>query len=229
MKRILLILPLVLGAAVAEETGFVSMFNGMDLEGWEGKPGGWYVEDGAITAESTAENPVPKHHYLYWTGGAPDDFVLRFRYRIIGPGGNSGVQFRSERRPDWDVWGYQADIEAGDEWTGCLFQHDRNGVVMRGFRARIAEDGSRTEEQFAEPAALLKVVKEGDWNDYEIRAEGHQISLHINGQLMCEVEDHDATYFRDKGIIALQMHPGPPMKIQFKDLRIHGRAPAEAE
>ena len=202
----------------AEEEGFRSMFNGKDLTGWESKPGGWWVEDGAITSQSTKEKPCVKHHYLYWTGGEPADFVLRLKYKLVG--GNSGVQFRSQRRPDFDTWGYQADMEAGPQWTGCLFQHSRGGVVMRGKRAVIAEDGTRKEEEFASPAELQKTVKPDDWNDYEIVARGTKIILRINGELMCEVDDRDAKLACRKGIIALQMHPGPPMKVQFKDLRI---------
>jgi len=202
----------------ADEQGFVSMFNGKDLAGWEGKPGGWWVEDGAITAQSTKEKPCVKAHYLYWKGGEPADFAMRFKYKIID--GNSGVQFRSKRRPEYDTWGYQADIEAGTQWTGCLFQHDRGGVVMRGNRAVIAEDGNRKEEEFAPGSELQKVIKPNDWNDYEILAKGSRIVLRINGKLMSEVDDRDKKMACHKGIIALQMHPGPPMKVQFKDLRI---------
>jgi len=201
------------------------MFNGEDLTGWESKPGGWWVEDGAITSESTEDKPCLKHHYLYWKDDEPGDFVLRFKFKLVG--GNSGVQFRSEPRPDFDTWGYQADMDADGQWTGCLFQHDRGGVVMRGFKAVIAEDGTRTEEEIADSAELIKKVKMEDWNEYEVVAEGSHISLSINGQLMCEVDDKDAKYSRAKGLIALQMHPGPPMKVQFKDLRIKVMDPDE--
>ena len=145
----LLVFLSVLGTArgVEDENGFVSMFNGKDLAGWEGKPGGWWVEDGAITGQSTPEKPCLKPHYLYWKGGEPADFVLRFQYKLVG--GTSGIQFRSQVRPDWDTWGYQADMEAGTQWTGCLFQHSRGGVVMRGKTATIAEDGTRTEQDSA--------------------------------------------------------------------------------
>jgi hypothetical protein len=111
-------------------------------------------------------------------------------------------------------------MEAGDQWSGCLFQHDRGGVVMRGYKAVIAADGTKQEEQFASSEELQKVIKPGKWNDYEIRAEGPRIQLRINGTLMCEVVDSDEKMARDKGVIALQMHPGPPMKVQFKDLKI---------
>jgi hypothetical protein len=204
--------------AAEDEKGFVPMFNGKDLAGWEGKPGGWWVENGAITSQSTEENPCLKHHYLYWKNGEPADFVLRFQYKLVG--GNSGVQIRSQTRPNWDTWGYQADMEAGTQWTGCLFQHDRGGVVMRGKKAVVAEDGSRTEEEFATGEELQKKIRPDDWNDYEIIARGSRIVLKINGHLMCEVDDRDAKFACKKGIIALQMHPGPPMKVQFRNMRI---------
>lgn len=227
VKRIVIlglaISPLLLIPAVAgdNEADFVSMFNGRDLEGWEGLPGKWWVEDEAITAESTEENPCLTHHYLYWRVGKPADFILRFEYRIMGEGANSGVHIRSEERPDFDIWGYQADIEAGDQWTGCLFQHDRGGVVMRGKRAVISEDGERKEEEFACPEALQEHIRADDWNEYEVIARGSQIALYINGHLMSEVDDRDKEMSRSQGHIALQMHPGPPMKVQFRNLRIN--------
>ncbi|MGZ8939948.1 MAG: 3-keto-disaccharide hydrolase, partial [Limisphaerales bacterium] len=96
------------GLCASAEEGFIPLFNGQNLDGWDGKPGWWRVEDGAITAESTAEKPCDKHNYLVWRGGEPSDFELRFDYRIVG--GNSGVQFRSREIQDWDMRGYQADF-----------------------------------------------------------------------------------------------------------------------
>jgi len=207
-----------LTAAPVEEEGFVPIFNGKDLSGWDGKEGGWWVEDGAITSESTAEKPCLKHHYLFWETAKPADFILRFRYKLVG--GNSGVQIRSKKLDGYDAWGYQADMESPGQWTGCLFQHDREAVVKRGFTAVIAEDGSRQDTPIGDPAELQNVVKEGEWNDYEVSAIGSKITLRINGELMCEVDDRDAKMACKDGYIAVQMHPGPPMKIQFKDLRI---------
>src|SRR5512139_3231124 len=131
---------LLIGSAAAAELepGFVSMFNGKDLSGWEGKPGWWRVEDGAITSESTKEKPCPSAHYLMWRGGKPADFEMRLEFRLLGAGGNSGIQFRSLEVPEWDTSGYQADIENGDQWTGCLFEHTRGGVCMRGEEVVIA-------------------------------------------------------------------------------------------
>lgn len=204
--------------ASGQEEGFVSMFNGRDLTGWEGKPGGWWVEDGAIASQSTEEKPCVKHHYLYWRGGRPADFELRLSYRIVG--GNSGIQFRSKEVPPWDTDGYQADLEAGPQWTGALFQHRRGGVAMRGEKVVIDEDGNKTITSLGDPAELQKHIKPNDWNDYRIIAKGPEVILEINGVVMSHAIDRDAKMACRSGVIALQMHPGPPMKVQFRDLRI---------
>jgi hypothetical protein len=226
----------VAGLVQAAEPGFEPMFNGKDLTGWEGKPGAWRVEDGAITAESTPENPCKRAHYIFWRGGRPGNFEMRAEFRLQGTGGNSGIQFRSREVGDWDISGYQADIENGVQWTGCLFEHQRGGVVMRGEKALIASDGKKkveplltAEEKAKLPhtspedslsAALMKQVKPGEWNTYTIVARGPEIALWINGIKMCEVRDEQTGAAARDGVIALQMHPGPPMKIQFRNLRI---------
>lgn len=204
--------------AAEEEEGFVSMFNGRDLSGWEGKEGGWWVEDGAITSQSTKEKPCVKHHYLMWRGGQPADFELRLCYRVVG--GNSGIQFRSKELPNWDTNGYQADLEAGQQWSGALFQHRRGGVAMRGEKAVIKEDGSKEVERIGDTAELQKKIKANDWNEYHIIARGPELILKINDVVMSHAIDRDRKQACHKGVIALQMHPGPPMEVQFRNLRI---------
>lgn len=200
------------------EPGFRSMFNGRDLAGWEGKAGWWWVEDGAITSQSTPEKPCEQAHYLMWRGGKPGDFELRLEYRLVG--GNSGIQFRSRELADWDTSGYQADIEDGDQWTGCLFEHTRGGVSMRGERSVIAADGTKEVTALGDPKALLAKVRKQDWNRYHIVARGNEITLSINDVVMCQAVDNQTGLAAREGVIALQMHPGPPMKIQFRNLRI---------
>ncbi len=201
-----------------DETGFVSMFNGKDLSGWEGRPGAWRVEGDAIVGQSTTEKPCESTHYLYWKGRKPENFIMRFQIKLTG--GNSGVQFRSETRPNFDTFGYQADFDETNKWTGCLFQHRRGAVVTRGNRSIISEKGERQDTAFATMESLAKKLKKDDFNDYEIEANGSKVTLRINGELMCEVDDRDAKNACSKGIIALQMHKGPPMKVEFKKLRI---------
>jgi hypothetical protein len=201
-----------------KEEGFVSMFNGKDLTGWEGKAGWWHVEEGAITAQSTPQKPCTKCNYLMWRAGKPGDFELRCRFRLIG--GNSGIQFRSEERPDWDTYGYQADMDAANQWTGCLFEHARGGVAMRGQKVVIDAKGKKQVTKIGDPAELAKHVKKNDWNEYRVIAKGHDITLVINGVVMAQATDHQDGHAATSGIIALQMHPGEPMKVQFKDMRI---------
>ncbi|MBI2926551.1 MAG: DUF1080 domain-containing protein [Verrucomicrobia bacterium] len=204
--------------AVVEEDGFQAMFNGKDLTGWEGKAGWWYVEDSAITSESTPEKPCTKCNYLMWRGGQPGDFELRLEYRLVG--GNSGIQFRSRELADWDTYGYQADMEAGDQWTGCLFEHKCGGVAMRGESVIIDKNGKKQITPLGDPKELLKHVKKNDWNSYRVLARGSDITLEINGVVMTQVTDQQADSAAKTGVIALQMHPGPPMKVQFRNLRI---------
>lgn len=201
------------------DDGFVAIFNGKNLDGWEGAPGWWEVRDGVLVAESTPERPCERSHYLYWKGGEPANFELRAIYRISGEA-NSGIQFRSERRPDWDTWGYQADLDTAGQYTGCLYQHDRGLVAERGQAVLITEAGEKQITAIGDSAKLLKAVQSDDWNEYRMRADGPQITLWINGVKMCHVEDHQKKFARARGIIALQMHQGPPMKVEFKNIRL---------
>jgi hypothetical protein len=203
-----------------DKDGFVTIFNGKDLTGWEGNPEIWRVEDGCLVGQSPKDKPNNMQNYIYWAKAEPADFVLKVKYRLTGKGSNSGVQIRSEKRPNWDCFGYQADAEEAPNWTGCLFHHTRGAVVKRGFKGTITADGKDETVQFADPAELAKKYKtEGDWNEYEISAVGSVITLKLNGELMCEVDDQHKEATK-KGIIAFQMHPGPPMKVELKDVKI---------
>lgn len=203
-----------------DKDGFVAIFNGTDLDGWSGLEGAWSVENGAILGESTPEKPCKASHYLYWNEKQPGDFHLKLDFRLRGKGANSGIQFRSEKRPDWDTYGYQADMDQSLQWTGTLFHHKRGAVVKRGFESKIDPDGTVHEKQFADPEELIKIYKPEQWNQYEVIAKGALITLKINATTFCTVEDRHESESARSGIIALQMHQGPPMKVEFKDIRI---------
>ena len=207
-----------IGGPDDDKAGFVSLFNGKDLTRWDAKPNWWFVEDGAITSQSTPEKPCKKCNYIIWKGGEPGDFELRLKYKLVG--GNSGIQIRSQRRPDWDTFGYQADMDAAGTWTGCIFAHARGKVAGRGTRTVIDEKGKKTITKIGDPAKLIKHVKANDWNEYRIIAKGPKLTLMINGVVMCEAVDNHKGKAAGKGIIALQVHPGPPMKVQFKDIML---------
>jgi len=209
-----------------DEDGFVSMFNGKDLSGWKGEEGWWSVEDGAITGITTAEKPLKRATYLFWCGSKPEhragkaaDFELRATYRIVG--GNSGINFRSRPLPDWDVHGYQADIEAGPTYTGILYEVNQRAVMaLRGQKVEFDEKGAKKVTAFADGKELQKAVKADDWNEYQIIARGPEILIKVNGVLMSQVIDRDQARAAKDGVFCLQLHPGPPMKVQFKNLRV---------
>jgi Domain of Unknown Function (DUF1080) len=217
-KPVCLALLMVAGRASAEEhPEQVTMFNGKDLSGWEGAPGWWTVEDGALTSESTPEKKCLKPNYLVWTGGEPADFQLDCEFKLSAEG-NSGIQIRSERRPNHDTFGYQADMTGDGKLLGYIYHHQHGLVAERGTRVTISADGKRQAETVADPKALLADYKPGDWNQYRIRCVGSKISIWINDVLMCDITDHSAKTAATKGFIGLQMHPGPPMKVQFRHL-----------
>ena len=177
--------------AAEVEEGFTPIFNGKDLTGWDGKFANWYVADGAITGENSPQRPCTKCNYLFWRGGKPADFELRCLYRVSSQG-NSGVQFRSRELPDFDVAGYQADISGDSEYTGTLYDcNGRRTIAWRGQKVVIAENGKREITSFGDPAALQKLVKANDWNDYRIVARGPEITLTINGAVMSRTIDRE--------------------------------------
>jgi hypothetical protein len=203
------------------EEGFTPMFNGKDLSGWEGVTKFWKVQDGAIVGETKKKSN--QTIFLYWKGGEPADFEMRCRIRIIGKEANSGVQIRSQKRPNWDALGYQADFDASGYCVGTLYRYERQPLAtfaQRGDSVLIDSTGNRTVKKFADSDKLLDGYNKGDWNEYRILAKGQRVTLWLNGVLMCTVEDYEKKYTLPKGIIALQLHSGEPMRVEYKDLRI---------
>lgn len=207
-------------AKADDEVDFKSLFNGKDLDGWDGNPKFWSVTDGAITGTTTKENPTSGNTFLIWKDGMVDDFVLRLEYKIVG--GNSGIQYRSKDYGNWVVGGYQGDFEAGDTYSGILYEErgKRGIMAQRGEKTVFAKDGSKTAERFAESKDLQNKIKKEDWNTYEISALGNHFVHKINGNVTADVTDNDEKLSVQQGILALQLHAGPPMVVQFKNIRI---------
>lgn len=201
------------------EPGFVPIFNGQSLSGWNGKPGWWTVVDNALTSESTPDKPCPAPNYLMWRGDTPADFELLLEFKISGQA-NSGIQIRSAELPEWDTYGYQADMSGDGSLIGFVYHHQYGLVAGRGERVVFTADGKKTVELIGDAAELLKHYKPDDWNTYHIVCHGPKIMLSLNGKPMCEITDHRVAPAAARGVIALQMHPGPPMKAQFRNIRI---------
>lgn len=210
-------LGLLVPALAEPPAGSVALFNGKDLAGWEGAEGWWRVEEGALTSESTLDKPCKKANYLVWTGDQPSDFQLDLEFKLSAEG-NSGVHVRSERRPHHDMFGYQADMTGEGKLIGYIYHHKRGLVAKRGEKVKITEDGKRQAEAEGDEAELLTHYKPGDWNHYRIVCRGQSITLYLNGVKTCDIVDADPATAVTKGFIGLQMHPGPPMKVQFRNL-----------
>jgi uncharacterized protein (TIGR03067 family) len=220
-----------LGAAAEVEPGFKSLFNGKDLTGWEGNPELWSVQDGAITGKTSAEKPLKHNTFLVNTAGTVESFELRFSYRIVA--GNSGVQYRSKVTGKGDfgpiVGGYQGDFEAGKTYSGILYEERGRGILaQRGQKTVIKADPNDANKTKVEVTGktsktseeLQAAIKSEDWNDYVIIADGNHLQHFINGNQTIDVLDEQADKAAKSGILALQIHTGPPMVVQFKNIRI---------
>jgi len=210
------------------EKGFVSIFDGQTLKGWDGNLKFWRVEDGAITGQTTKDNPTKGNTFIVWSGGTTGDFELKLQYRIIG--GNSGIQYRSFRLKNaadkWRIGGYQADIDSGDRFSGILYGEKFRGILAdRGQQVELSrnEQGKlqkKVVEKLGDSKKLQKHVKNEQWNDYHIIAKGFHFTQRINGVTMSQCIDNDKKMRRRSGLLALQLHAGPPMKVQFRNIRI---------
>ncbi len=206
-------------ARADEEDGFKPIFNGQNLDGWDGNPKFWSFKDGAIVGQTTKENPTDGNTFCIWRQGPIDDFVLRLAFKING--GNSGVQYRSQEPDKWRVGGYQADFDGGGGWAGTLYEERGRGVLAaRGQKVTVGADGKKQEEKLPNADELGKVFKPGEWNEYEITAAGNHLVQKMNGQVMCDVTDDDVSHRAMSGILALQLHAGDPMTVEFKNIRL---------
>ena len=201
------------------------LFNGKDLEGWDGNPIHWSVEDGAIVGVNTKENPTKGNTFLIWKGGNLKDFDLTLECKIDS--GNSGIQYRSFIKPGehdgWRIGGYQADFESGDKYSGICYGEAFRGILcMRGDRTTLSRDQSgklvKSVEKIGETTKLGLSIKKKDWNTYRIVADGFRFEHYINGEKMCELIDNDEKERRAEGLLAFQVHAGPPMKVYFRNI-----------
>lgn len=213
------------------QAGEVQLFNGKDLTGWKGQEGFWSVKDGAITGQSTKEAPVKENTFLIWEGEVTD-FELRLKYRIVDANGktdgfgNSGVQYRSKIvKPEYSVVsGYQADFEVGPTYSGILYEEKGRGILAKRGQKVVIHEGEAPDKpkievtgEVGKSEEIQATIKPADWNEYVIIAKGGHLQHFINGKLTVDVTDETAIGAK-KGLIALQLHTGHPMTVQFKDL-----------
>ncbi|APZ92923.1 3-keto-disaccharide hydrolase [Fuerstiella marisgermanici] len=210
---------------------FTPLFDGTTLDGWEGDSRFWRAENGVLIGQTTKDVTTKKNTFLVMAKKEYGDFELRFSYRVNG--GNSGVQYRSQLVSKWVVKGLQADFEdkihdGKDRFSGMFFEE--NGRMFLGQRGdvvvvRTNKENSKNPhiEKIATVGsneALEKHIRRDDWNDYIVIAKGN-VSMHIiNGHVMSVGIDEDEQNAKKSGLIAWQLHAGPPLKIEMKNIRI---------
>jgi hypothetical protein len=207
-----------------DSLGFVTIFDGKTLDGWDGDQTFWRVENGEIVGETTPEKVVKVNNFLIWRGAKVKDFELKVDFKINGT--NSGIQYRSTEIPEigkWILKGYQADFDFTNGYTGNIHEErGRTGHVVLSKRGEVTRviDGPifKVVAKIADPTLLKGVVNVNGWNTYHIIARGPVIIQIINGQLMSIVLDEDTRNFTPEGIVGFQMHVGPPFKVQFKNI-----------
>jgi hypothetical protein len=218
-----------LGAEVP--AGAQRIFDGLSLGGWEGDPKLWSVEEGAITGRTTDAAPIEQNAFLVWKGGTVRNFELRlqFRFRDLNEKrtANSGVQYRSRvlDAAKGIVGGYQADMDAAGRYVGMLYEERGRGILAKpGQRVRLAAapaGGTFAPEVLgntAPPEAVAATFRLEDWNDLVITAVGNRLVHRVNGVITAEITDEDAAAAAAEGVIALQLHKGPAMTVQFRNL-----------
>jgi hypothetical protein len=209
-----------------DEAGFTSIFDGKTLDGWEGDPKYWRVADGIMTGEITPETIIKSNTFIIWQGGAPEDFELKVDYRITA-GGNSGINYRSAVIPDkvtpsnrFAMRGYQCDIDGQNRYTGNNYEEKgRLFLAQRGDVTHVT--GTRIPvvlSRLGENKDLAQFITEG-WNSAHLIVRGNVLLHNINGHLMSAVIDDDASRAR-KGLIGVQVHVGPPMRVEYRNWRL---------
>lgn len=224
-----------------DEEGFVTIFDGETLDGWEGNTAYWRVENGSLLGEITPDKLLKTNSFIIWQGGQPADFELKTEFRIT-KNGNSGINYRSERLDTipYALRGYQADIDGKNTYTGQNYEErKRTTLAYRGEQATISsqpnsdEPGSlranvnknawgnrKVTTSLGESDSLKALIHSEDWNECHLVIRGNHLQHFINGVLMSEVTDNDAANRKEAGWLGVQVHVGPPMKVEYRNLRL---------
>lgn len=208
--------------ALEDRTGFQPMFDGTSLAGWEGDTAFWRAEGGLLVGESTAAKPLPANTFLIYTKTQPSDFELKLDFRITA--GNTGLQYRSQRAPDigpYVLKGYQADIDFANMWTGQLYEErGRTFLALPGQATATTGEKPRIIGTVTEKDAIKAAVNVSGWNTLHVIARKELVVHAVNGKITAVFLDGDAKNRPASGFIGLQLHTGPPMRAEFRNIAI---------
>jgi hypothetical protein len=204
------------------ESGFDQIFDGHSLNGWDGDPGFWRIENGALVGQTTVEKQPAQNTFLIWRGGSPADFELKLQYKLTGF--NSGIQFRSIELPDikWAMKGYQADMDGEQRYTGQIYEERGRGFLALRGQFSYIPDGKKpgVVSSLGDDKELKSLIKGDDWNDLHLIVRGNTIVQMLNGRVTSMLIDDDKSGRKMDGLIGIQVHKGPPMKIEVKNIRL---------
>ena len=206
-----------------DNSGYETIFDGKTLAGWEGDPKYWRAENGALVGEVTPETLLKTNSFIIWRAGVTRDFELKVEYRIT-EGGNSGINYRSVEVAGlpWGMRGYQADIDGRNRYTGQ--NYEERGRTFNALRGQISQikTGKKAEiiGSLGEASLLESFIKKDDWNEYHLIIRGNILIHLLNGHVMSVVIDDDTVNRRFDGQLGVQVHVGPPMKVEYRNFRI---------
>jgi Domain of Unknown Function (DUF1080) len=201
------------------DEGFHPLFDGT-LRNWDGDPQYWRVENNILIGEVTPKNLLKQNSFLIYRAATPKDFELKAEFRISSQG-NSGINYRSAEIPGtkWLLRGYQADIDGADKYTGQNYEErGRTFLAMRGQVTHIDATGSTVVATLGTPEDLKAFIHPNDWNQYHLIVRGNLLIHILNCHIMSEVIDDDAANRKFEGLIGVQVHVGPPMKIEYRTI-----------
>ena len=221
--------------------GFIPIFDGKSLDGWEGDPTYWHAEKGLLIGEVTPETHLESNTFIIWQGGQPADFELKLEFRIT-EAGNSGINYRSERLDTipFALKGYQADIDGKNTYTGQNYEErKRTTLAYRGekvvvksqensfergsLRANVKNNAWQNREvqaSLGNSDSLKSKIKAEGWNSSHIIVKDNHLQHYVNRILMSEVTDLDSLNRKASGFLGLQVHVGPPMKVEFRNIKL---------
>lgn len=228
-------------AAESDDAGFVKIFNGENLDGWEGDTTYWSVKDGCLVGAITPSTLLKTNSFIIWRGGVTEDFELKADFRISETG-NSGINYRSEELTDVPhaLKGYQADIDGRNHYTGQNYEErKRTTLAYRGEKVIInSQPDSQKEgslranvknncwmsrevvDSLGNADSLKAAIKANDWNSCHIIAKGNHLQHYINGVLMSDVTDNDEANRKMSGLLGVQVHVGGPMTVEYRNIRL---------
>lgn len=219
--------------------GFVQIFDGKTLKGWEGDTTYWRVENGNLVGQITPSTLLKTNSFIIWRGGRPADFELTLEFRIT-KAGNSGINYRSvefEGVPH-ALKGYQADIDGANRYTGQNYEERaRTTLAYRGEKVTVQSPENSSDSlrahilknawtertvtgSLGNSDSLQAKIHHEDWNTCHLIIKGNRLQHFINGILMSDVTDNDTVNGKSEGLLGVQVHVGPPMKVEYRNIRL---------